>query len=70
MSWLWRFLVPIKPFGLFFEGMAWYGGGVDFLHRRVIPMRLERVSDPTQVGLNRSDPEHYDEMGRYKWWGC
>jgi hypothetical protein len=62
MNWLWRLLVPIKPFGLYLEGMAWYGGSFD--------LHLAPVSDPTQVGPNRSDPEHYDEQGRYLWWGC
>lgn len=65
MKLLWRLLLPLKPFGLFLEGMAWYGSdwpGVGW--------HLASVSDPTQVGPLRSDPDHYDEMGRYLWWCC
>lgn len=70
ISFLLGLLVPIKPFGLYMEGMAWYGGSVDLIHRRVMPMRLGPVDEPGQVGPLRSDPTHYDEMGRYLWWGC
>lgn len=70
MRWLWNLLFPMRPFGLFLEGMTW-----SYLHvspaGRVYRYReLTPVSDPTQVGPNRSDPSHYDEMGRYLWWGC
>lgn len=58
-------LFPMKPFGLFLEGMAWYGS-----HWPGVGMHLAPVSDPGQVGPNRSDPSHYDQMGRYMWWGC
>jgi hypothetical protein len=69
MRFLLRLLCPLRPFGLFLEGMAWYE--MDLAGRRVVHQPyLAPVSDPTQVGPNRSDPEHYDEMGRYLWWGC
>lgn len=68
MKYFWRLLVPIGSFGLFLEGMAWYEAG-PFRDGLAVPY-LASVSDPGQIGPLRSDPEHYDEMGRYMWWGC
>lgn len=69
MRWLWNLLFPLAPFGLFLEGMGWYG--FDLSGRKIIRRpHLAPVSDPTQVGPNRSDPSHYNEMGQYLWWGC
>jgi hypothetical protein len=61
VSWLWRLLVPIKPFGLFLEGLIVW----EWPERHLGP-----TSEPGQVGPNRSDPEHYTVDGRYRWWGC
>lgn len=68
---LWRLLLPIEPFGLFLEGMTWSWLHVNRRSGEIFnkPM-LTEVSDPGQVGPNRSDPSHYDEMGCYLWWGC
>jgi hypothetical protein len=69
MNWLLSLLVPIKPFGLYLEGMAWYGAGVFDVRFGWQKPYLAAVDDPGQVGPLRSDPSHYDEIGRYLWWG-
>lgn len=54
-------LLGLRPFGLFLEGKSWYAYPKG---------HYANVDDPTQVGPNRSDPTHYDERGRYLWWGA
>lgn len=70
MNLLLSLILPLAPFGLFLEGMTWSRFHITSSGRLQDKLLLTEVSDPTQVGPLRSDPSHYDEMGRYLWWGC
>lgn len=41
---------------------------IQILYRWLLPIKSIRLEEPHQLHVD--DPEHYDELGRYLWWGC